>query len=116
MMRRGLAVLSLMMVAMMGGSVRAAEPLRDSWSHDDSDYAERDEINQTYTLPAGATVEINDISGPVSVETSDGNTAEVRVVSSARSREELARRKAVVEQSGSTLRIYTPQDRERRWH
>jgi DUF4097 and DUF4098 domain-containing protein YvlB len=108
----GLAALSLMVLAIVpGGGVARA----DSWG-DDSSWNEREEINQNYTLPAGSSVEINDISGPVKVETSDGNTAEVHVVSSAPDREELAKRRAVVEQTGSTLRIYTPENRDHRWH
>lgn len=56
-------------------------------SRDDSDYSERDEINQTYQLSAGARVEVRGINGTVDIETSSGNTAEVHIVRSARSRE-----------------------------
>ena len=111
---RGLAAFALMVLAIVPGSGGVARA--DSWGDDDSRYSEREEINQNYTLPAGSSVEINDISGPVKVETSDGNTAEVHVVSSAPSREELAKRRAVVEQSGSTLRIYTPPNHDHRWN
>jgi DUF4097 and DUF4098 domain-containing protein YvlB len=111
---RGLAVFALMVLAIVpgGGAVARA----DSWGDDDSRYSEREEINQNYTLSAGASVEITDISGPVRVETSDGNTAEVHVVSSAPTREELAKRRVVVEQDGSALKIYTPPNRDHRWN
>src|SRR5262245_37807783 len=48
------------------------------------DYGQRDEINETYTLSPGAAVTINDISGPVEIETWSGEQAEVHIVRSAR--------------------------------
>lgn len=74
---------------------------------DDEDYAERDEINQTYTLSPGASVRVNDIAGPVEIETWSGDTAEVHIVRSARTREELEQKKIIVEHTASSLAIYT---------
>ncbi|HEU4386363.1 MAG TPA: hypothetical protein VFV34_01110 [Blastocatellia bacterium] len=82
----------------------------------DRDYAEKDEINQTYTLSPGAKVTINDIAGPVEIETWEGGTAEVHIVRSARTREELDQKKILIEQTESSLRIFTePQHHRDRW-
>ena len=84
------------MVLLAGMAPASAAPL-GARGADEGDYGERDEINQTYTLSPGANVKVNDISGPVTIETAAGDTAEVHVVRSARSREELAKKKIVVE-------------------
>ena len=67
-----------------------------------SDFKERDEINQTYQLPAGARVEVSSIRGPVEIATADGATAEVRIIRSARTRADLEYHKIEVEQSGNS--------------
>jgi DUF4097 and DUF4098 domain-containing protein YvlB len=72
---------------------------------DDSDWPERDEFHQNYTLQAGAEVEIRAINGSVSIETANTSTAEVNVVRSARKREDLEYRKVIVEQTGNRLVI-----------
>jgi hypothetical protein len=82
----------------------------------DNDYTERDETNQTYALSPGAKVTINDIAGPVEIETWDGETAEVHIVRSARTREDLDHKKIIVEHTPSSLSIFTePQPRRDRW-
>jgi hypothetical protein len=63
----------------------------------------RDEFNQTYTLQAGATVEVRGINGPVTVETSETSAAEVRVVRTSRSASDLEYGKVTVEATGSGL-------------
>jgi hypothetical protein len=88
-MSRGL--LAVAFAAMVATSALGAPA---DWRSDD--YAERDEFTQSYTLAPGAVVTVNDISGPVEIETWDGKTAEVHVVRSAPSREELERKKIVV--------------------
>lgn len=56
---------------------------------DDREYAEREEINQTYELAPGARVELSVISGSVDVETTSGNTAEVHIVRMGETRKDL---------------------------
>jgi DUF4097 and DUF4098 domain-containing protein YvlB len=56
---------------------------------DDRDYAEREEINQTYQLAPGADVELSVIAGPVEIETTNGNTAEVHIVRMGETRKDL---------------------------
>ena len=80
---------------------------------DDRDYSERDEINQTYELSPGAHVEVRGINGTVDIETSNGSTAEVHIVRSARSREELNYRKIIVEHSANNLVIRPEKENER---
>jgi len=56
---------------------------------DDRDYAEREEINQSYELAPGADVELSVIAGPVDIETTNGNTAEVHIVRMGETRKDL---------------------------
>ena len=81
-------------------------------SRDDSDYSERDEINQTYQLSAGARVEVRGINGTVDIETSSGNTAEVHIVRSARSREDLSYGRIIVEHTANSLIIRRENEKE----
>ena len=62
----------------------------------DSDWPEKDEFHQSYTLAPGSQVEIKAINGSVTIETTSGSTAEVHVIRSARKREDLEYRKVVV--------------------
>ena len=66
---------------------------------DDSAYTERDQIDQTYQLAAGARVEVRGINGTVDIETAAGATAEVHVTRLARNREDLEYHKIYVEQT-----------------
>lgn len=71
------------------------------------DLPEKDEINQTVQLEAGAEVRVSDISGPVEIETVAGATAEIHIVRSARSRSDLDHRKVIVEHSPARLVVRT---------
>src|SRR6185503_6884421 len=81
-----------------------------------SDFKERDEINQTYQLPAGARVEVSSIRGPVEITTGDTPTAEVRIIRPARTRADLEYHKIEVEQSGNSLVVRGLQEPEQRRH
>jgi hypothetical protein len=74
---------------------------KDGRDHDD--YAERDEFSRSFTLQPGAEVRVSSINGSVDVETHSGNTAEVHVVRSARTRGDLDYHKVIVEQTASGL-------------
>lgn len=78
------------------------------------DFKERDEINQTYKLEHGARVEVSSIRGPVEIATTDGATAEVRIIRSARTRADLEHHKIEVEQSGNSLVVRGIQEPEQR--
>jgi hypothetical protein len=67
--------------------------------------ATEQEQHQTYQLAAGAHVDVSYISGPVSVEATDGQTAEVHIYRTAKNSHDLAYRKVFVEQTSSGLTI-----------
>ena len=65
----------------------------------------QDESHQTYQLAPGAHVDVFDISGPVSVEATGGQSAEVYIYRTAKNPDDLAYRKVFVEQTSSGLTI-----------
>lgn len=69
----------------------------------EDDLSERDELRQTYQLSPGAQVEVSSISGSVEIETATTNIAEVHIIRSARSRDDLEYRRVIVEGTGSSL-------------
>jgi hypothetical protein len=77
------------------------------------DYPEIDEINQTYQLAAGAKVDVSGINGRVEIETAHGNTAEIHIVRSARTKEALQYRKIIIQQSSTSLVIKGEEERDR---
>ena len=81
-----------------------------------SDFQERDEFNQTYQLGPGAQVEIAGIRGTVEIINSDGATAEVKIIRSARNRADLEHHKIAVEQTGNGLTVRGVREPEDRRH
>jgi hypothetical protein len=65
----------------------------------------QEESHQTYQLAAGAHIDVFNISGPVSVEATDGQSAEVHIYRTAKNSDDLAYRKVFVEQTSSGLTI-----------
>jgi hypothetical protein len=114
-MRHGVTSAVAGIAMLLAGVFPALAAGSDRWSDHESDYSEVDEINQTITLSPGATITINDIAGPVEIETWDGETAEVHVVRSARSREDLEHKKVLVEHTSSSLNIHTEPHHGVRW-
>jgi DUF4097 and DUF4098 domain-containing protein YvlB len=82
-----------------------------SRSADDSDFTERDSSRQTYQLAPGASLDIFSVSGHVTIETSETGQAEVEIVRTARTREDLECRKFKVEASANRLRLDGSEDR-----
>jgi DUF4097 and DUF4098 domain-containing protein YvlB len=68
-------------------------------------YTEHDEIHQSFNLKPGDRVEVSRISGPVEIENSEGDVAEVHVVRSAQSKSDLVWRKLKIEQTPTGLVI-----------
>lgn len=68
------------------------------------------EEHKTYQLTAGAHVDVSNISGPVSVEATDGSTAEVSIYRTVPNPDDLAYRKVSVEQTSSGLTIRQKND------
>ena len=81
-----------------------------------SDFQERDEINQTYTLAPGTRVEVSSIRGSVEITNSDSTAAEVKIIRSARNRADLEYHKIEVAQTGNGLVVRGIQEPEDRMH
>ena len=78
------------------------------------DFKERDEINQTYQLAPGASVEVSSIRGSVEITNTDSATAEVQIIRTARTRADLEHHKIEVEQRGNGLVVRGVQEPEER--
>lgn len=87
--------------AAAGGGTR----LTVGTTNQDDDTRERDEVNETYRLTPGATVQVESISGSVKVETAETETAEVHIVRLARTRDEFVCRPVQIEHTDSNLHI-----------
>jgi hypothetical protein len=81
-----------------------------SW--DDENLPEKDEINQTYQLGAGARVDVSGINGRVEIETTNGSTAEVHILRSARTKEALQYRRITIEHTAASLVIKGENDKD----
>ena len=81
---------------------KAADDGKEARSEKD-DLPEREETRQSYKLAAGASVKVSGINGPIDVETADIDTAEVHIVRSARSRENLDYRKIIIDHTPDSL-------------
>lgn len=68
------------------------------------------EEHSTYRLTAGAHIDVSHISGPVSVEATDGSTAKVNIYRTAPNPDDLAYRKVSVDQTSSGLTIRQKND------
>jgi DUF4097 and DUF4098 domain-containing protein YvlB len=73
-----------------------------------------DQINKTVTLAAGSNVKVNGINGPVTIETGEGDNAEIDIRIKASSREAMERRPLIIENTPNSLTIRTVEDREGR--
>jgi len=78
------------------------------------DFNERDEFNQTYQLEPGARVEVSSIRGSVKIVNSDGPTAIVQIIRTARTRADLEYHKVEVQQRGNSLVVRGVQEPEER--
>ncbi|HEY6403151.1 MAG TPA: hypothetical protein VI479_17155, partial [Blastocatellia bacterium] len=76
-----------------------------------ADFAEHEEIRRSYTLKPDADVIVSGLNGRVNVETADTDHAEVLIVRSAKTREDLQYRKIKIDHDPSELHIYIEKDR-----
>jgi hypothetical protein len=100
------------MVALVFGVLIVAQSVggaAQERNRDKGDLSEREEIRQTYQIAPGARVEIANLNGPLEIETVSGNTAEIYIVRSARSKADLEYRKIIVENTAALFRLYTEQ-------
>lgn len=66
---------------------------------------EREEINKSFPLDSNARVEVTGIAGPVNIETTDGNTAQVHVVRMAQTQRELQCYETIVKSTPNSLSV-----------
>lgn len=83
-----------------------AGPAGNAWTKVTADQEE----HKTYQLTAGGHIDVSNISGPVSVEGTDGSTAVVSIYRRAPNPADLAYRKVSVEQTSSGLTIQQKND------
>src|SRR5215213_10270859 len=76
-------------------------------------FSDKDEFTKTFELTPGARVEVSSIRGSVEIETADVKTAEVHVVRSAKTREDLSNYQIEV-QGGQGSLIVRGETRERK--
>lgn len=79
----------------------------------DDTLQEKEEIRQTYQLSAGAHVNVSGINGRVEIETTNGGAAEVYIVRSARTKDDLQYRKIIIEPTATSLVIRGENDKDR---
>jgi hypothetical protein len=77
------------------------------------EFNERDEINQTFELSPNSNIEVSSISGPVEITTGSGNSAEVRIIRTARNAADLRYRKILIEHDSNSLSLRGEQHVER---
>src|SRR6185503_18274449 len=99
-----ISILALMLVPLTGAQSQRKHM-------DDRDYAERDEINQTYELAPGARVELSVISGSVDIETTSGTTAQVQIVRMGQTRADLDCYTVGIEHTATSLVMRHKQER-----
>lgn len=104
--------LVVLTVAPQGQGSPAWQRERDR-DFDDRDFPEKDEFRQSYQLSPGARVEVQGINGAVDIETAAGSTAEVHIIRSARTRDDLEYRKIIVEQTATGLIVRGEKERDR---
>lgn len=95
---------------------KAAEPqaeLSITAAEDKDDLPEKEEIRRKFKLDADSTISVYNIIGSLTVESADTDTAEVLIVRSAKTREDLQNyRKVKIEQEGKRLHVGIENDRK----
>ena len=110
-MNRSAALLGSILVAVCGLGPGSSPSRARLSTENHSALGERDEIKQSYELASGARVSVTSISGPVEIETSLGSMAEVHVIRTARSQQDLQYRRIIIEHSGNSLTVRGEQER-----
>jgi hypothetical protein len=93
------------------GSALALTPDRDLTKATDSGDV-TDQINKTVTLAPEANVKIQGLNGLVSIETWDGDRAEINIIVRASDTAAMERRPIIIENTPNSLTIRTQEDKE----
>ncbi len=108
-MRRVLIVVVLIIGAAVLGLWRShgARGLSEAMgmSRNDPQGEARDEVRKSFQLQPGARLEVQGINGAVDIQTSDTKTVEVYVLRNASSKDALARRQVIIEQTADGLLV-----------
>ena len=107
-------MITILLTSMMMLACGAPRAVVTSETAQRPDFQERDEFNQTYRLEPGARVEVSSIRGHVEIVNSDGPTAEVKIIRTARTRADLEYHKIEVAQTGNSLVVRGIQEPEER--
>lgn len=91
--------------AIINSVEQSAQHGGDDAVHSAPDGSSERRINESYELASDAHVEVIGINGPVSVEATDGTTAEVQVTTTAGSAGDLAEHRIIVEHTKSSLSV-----------
>src|SRR5215510_4224463 len=104
--------IALIIVAGLAKQQRAEDVIGDAGSagNESVKTISDQEEHQKYQLSAGAHIDVFNISGPVSVEATDGSTAEVSIYRRAPNPADLAYRKVSVDQTSRGLTITQKDD------
>jgi DUF4097 and DUF4098 domain-containing protein YvlB len=86
-------------------------PDAEASAQDERGYPVRGEINETYPLSPDARIEISGVEGPVEVETTDGNAAEVHLVRMARTQKDYDCDKTDIQHTSGSLVLSHREDR-----
>ncbi|HVS80712.1 MAG TPA: hypothetical protein VHE60_03170 [Pyrinomonadaceae bacterium] len=115
-MRRVLIVVVLIVAAAVLGLWRThgARGLSEAMgmSRNDPQGEARDEVHKSFQLEPGARLEVQGINGAVDIQTSDTKTVEVYVLRTANSKDALARREVIIEQTVNGLLVRCEQSRK----
>jgi putative adhesin len=90
---------------MLGAVMLTVISVQGESQPDQGDFPERREIDRTYHLAPGASVDVSMVAGPVEIETANGDIAKVNIKESAQTRADLDCYKTIVEQTGMRLVI-----------
>ncbi|MCA1634045.1 MAG: DUF4097 family beta strand repeat-containing protein [Acidobacteria bacterium] len=91
----------ILLVAAAAVAGRQVSRMRNAGTN--ADGSTRDEIRRSFRLARSARVEVRHINGSVEIETAESETAEVLVVTTADSPEDLASRRVIIEDSPDSL-------------
>ncbi|MBL8149207.1 MAG: hypothetical protein JNN15_04690 [Blastocatellia bacterium] len=77
----------------------------NTWAYQGDNFTEKEETSQRYQLSPGAEVDVSGFNGPVTIETTNSSEAEIYIVTSAKTRDVLSRRKVSITANTNSLII-----------
>lgn len=96
-----------------GATSHAASTAYAALAQSTDSLPEREVINKTFTLDPDSRVEVTGIAGPVNIETTDGNTAQVHIVRMAQTGRELQCYETLLKSTSNSLTVQHNQHSQR---